>query len=126
MPDKERIDSTGLKTGERTVTMRAPMRYMIEGYMKKYPGSASEWCFAGKADQRMTSDAFGKQLRELSRKSGLTWTTQDFRHTFATNRIAENWNLKVLAQEMGTSVAMLMEHYAGYIEPPVLASLQAK
>lgn len=88
MPDKERIDSTGLKTGERTVTMRAPMRYMIEGYMKKYPGSASEWCFAGKADQRMTSDAFGKQLRELSRKSGLTWTTQDFRHTFATNRIA--------------------------------------
>lgn len=122
MPHRERINSTGLKTGERTVTMRTPMRSMIEVYLQNHPGRASEWCFQGNADQRMTSDAFGKQLRELNRKAGLSWTTQDFRHTFATNRIAENWNLKVLAQEMGTSITMLMEHYAGYIDPPVLAS----
>ena len=125
MPDRERVDSTGLKTGERTVTMRAPMRRMIEVYLEKYPGRGSEWCIPGNGDRRMTSDAFGKKLRELMRNAGLEWTTQDFRHTFATNRISEGWNLKVLAQEMGTSIAMLMEHYAGYIEPPVLASTLA-
>jgi hypothetical protein len=73
----------------------------------------------------MTSDGFGTLLRDLNRREKLAWTSQDFRHTYATNRIAEGWNLKTLADEMGTSIAMLMDHYAGYIDPPVLAALAA-
>lgn len=59
----------------------------------------------------------------MNRAAGLPWTTQDFRHTFATARIKEGWNLKTLADEMGTSIQMLMTHYAGYIAPPVHAAL---
>ena len=69
----------------------------------------------------MTTDAFGTSLRALNRAANLTWTTQVFRHTFATRRIAENWNLKSLAQEMGTSVTMLMAYYSGHFDPPILA-----
>ncbi len=122
MPDREKVDSTGLKTGERTVTMRAPLRCMIENYLENNSGHPSEWCFPSKPFQRMTSDEFGGRLRALTRKAALPWTTQDLRHTFATNRILDGWNVKVLAQEMGTSLAMLEEYYAGYIDPPVLAS----
>ena len=71
----------------------------------------------------MTSDGFSALLRELNRKAKLPWTSQDYRHTYATNRIAEGWNLKSLADEMGTSIMMLMDHYAGYINPPVMAAL---
>lgn len=122
MPKKERVNSTGLKTGERTVSLRRPLRPMIVEYLKTFPGNPDEWIFLSLSEERMQSDAFGKLLKELNSAAGLSWTTQDFRHTFATNRIAEGWNMKVLAQEMGTSIHMLMEHYAGYIEPPVLAS----
>jgi integrase len=123
MPKKERVNSTGLKTGERTVTMRRPLRRMIEEYFEAFPGHPSEWIFLSSPDERMQSDEFGRLLKEMNSKAGLPWTTQDFRHTFATNRIAEGWNMKVIAQEMGTSIYMLMQHYAGYIEPPVCASL---
>ncbi len=124
MPKKERINSTGLKTGERTVTIRRPLRQMIEEYFELSSGSgnSNEWIFLSSPDERMQSDEFGRLLKEFNSAAGLSWTTQDFRHTFATNRIAEGWNMKVIAQEMGTSIYMLMEHYAGYIEPPVLAS----
>lgn len=86
------------------------------------PAADSDWCFASPTGDRMTSDTFGELLRQINRAAGLSWATQDFRHTFATNRIEEGWNLKTLAQEMGTSVQMLMEHYAGFIDPPVLAA----
>lgn len=122
MPKKERVNSTGLKTGERTVTLRRPLRPMIEEYLEAIPGHPDDWIFKSSNLERMRSDTFGKLLKELNSDAGLPWTTQDFRHTFATNRIADGWNIKVIAQEMGTSIQMLMEYYAGYIEPPVMAS----
>jgi integrase len=122
LPDDGRSTSTRLKTGQRSVTVRPILRPMIQRFRDTVAGKDSEWCFASPTGDRMTSDAFGELLRGLNRAAGLSWTTQDYRHTFATNRIEEGWNLKSLAQEMGTSVQMLMEHYAGFIDPPVLAA----
>lgn len=122
LPGQAQKNSTSLKTGQRTVTLRPVLRPMIQRFLEAVPGEASDWCFAAPSGERMGSDAFGMMLRQFNRAAGLPWTTQDFRHTFATNRIEEGWNLKVLAQEMGTSVQMLMEHYAGYIEPPVMST----
>jgi integrase len=122
LPDGGRSTSTRLKTGQRTVTVRPVLRPMIERFRAMVPAADSDWCFASPTGDRMTSDTFGELLRQINRAAGLSWTTQDFRHTFATNRIEEGWNLKTLAQEMGTSVQMLMEHYAGFIDPPVLAA----
>lgn len=125
LPGVAQRSTTQLKTGERTVTIRPVLRPMIQRFLGNVPGQGSDWCFPSSSGGRMTSDAFGESLRQINRAAGLPWTTQDFRHTFATNRINEGWNLKVIAQEMGTSVQMLMEHYAGYIEPPVLSSAKA-
>jgi integrase len=113
---------TGLKTGERTVTARNILRSLIRQYLDSNRGSATDWIFQSPTGLRMTTDAFGTSLRTLNRVAKLKWTTQHFRHTFATQRIAEGWNLKTLAQEMGTSVTMLMAYYSGHIDPPILAA----
>ena len=113
---------TGLKTGERTVTARNILRSLIRQYLDSNRGSATDWIFQSPTGLRMTTDAFGTSLRMLNQAAKLKWTTQYFRHTFATQRIAEGWNLKTLAQEMGTSVTMLMAYYSGHIDPPVLAA----
>lgn len=110
--------SPRLKTGERTVTVRAEFRPILEAYLKT---CTTAHLVATPSGNAWNSDGFGKLLREVNRSAGLHWTSQDFRHTFATRRIAEGWNLKTLSDEMGTSIVMLMEHYAGYIAPPVMS-----
>ncbi|MDP4721382.1 MAG: site-specific integrase [Akkermansiaceae bacterium] len=111
LPENVNVSQTRLKTGERTVTVRHNLRPIIRQYLDSYSGDRASWCFPSATDmsKRMTSDAFGDSLRTLNRAANLPWTTQDYRHTFATRRIDEGWNLKTLAQEMGTSVAMLTE-----------------
>lgn len=111
---------TKLKTGQRSVTVRPELAVHLR---RNLPAITGEWLVPSGSGGAWNSNGFGDALRDLNRAAGLPWTTQDFRHTFATNRIAEGWNLKTLADEMGTSVAMLMEHYAGYIAPPVRAAL---
>jgi integrase len=118
--------TTKLKTGERTVTMREPLRDLVQAFLESKDCDPIAWCFTSPRGGRMTSHSFAHQLRTLNRHANLEWTTQDFRHTFATNRIIEGWNLKTLAHEMGTSVQMLERHYAGYIPPPVRAALTSE
>lgn len=43
-----------------------------------------------------------------------------FRHTYATQRAAEGWPLFRIAREMGNSVAVVEEYYAGYIRSDTL------
>lgn len=124
-PRKQSSRSTKLKTGERPVTVLPPLRQVIENYLRNVTFNERAWCFPNGNGEKMSSDAFGEMLRQVNRKAGLPWTTQDFRHTYATNRIREQWNLKTLAQEMGTSMTMLQQHYAAYIDPPVLAALNS-
>lgn len=122
LPQPTSARSTKLKTGERPVTVR----HELECHLRRFlPTVQTDWLIASPTGQRWNSNAFADRLREFNRKAKLPWTTQDFRHTFATNRIREGWNLKTLADEMGTSIAMLMEHYAGYIAPPVQSALKS-
>jgi integrase len=122
LPQNLNPSGTGLKTGERTVTVRHELRPIIRRYLDSCEGESTSWCFQSPTGLRMTTDAFGESIRTMNRAAKLPWTSQDYRHTFATQRISEGWNLKTLAQEMGTSVAMLMIHYAGHIDPPILAA----
>lgn len=124
-PRRQSSRSTKLKTGERPVTVLPPLRPVIENYLRTVNFNERAWCFPNANGEKMSSDAFGEMLRQVNRKAGLPWTTQDFRHTYATNRIREQWNLKTLAQEMGTSMTMLQQHYAAHIDPPVLAAINS-
>ena len=123
MPERLHHLDTGLKTGERPVTVRAILRPFIADYLAELK---TDWLFVSPREKRLSTNAFGDALRQMNRAAGLPWTTQDFRHTFATARIKEGWNLKTLADEMGTSIQMLMTHYAGYIAPPVHAALASE
>jgi integrase len=122
MPKKENHLATGLKTGERPVTVRDVLKPYIVEYLADLK---TDWLFTSPKGSRMTTHDFGEALHKLNHAAHLSWTTQDFRHTFATNRIAEGWNLKTLADEMGTSIQMLMLHYAAYIAPPVQAAVSS-
>ncbi len=48
---------------------------------------------------------------------GLEWNCLMYRHTFATQRAAEGWPLFRIAREMGNSVSVIEDYYAGYIRP---------
>lgn len=124
-PRRQSSGATKLKTGERSVTVLAPLGPVITRYLQSIDFDERAWCFPNSNGKKMTSDSFGECLRQINRQAGLPWTTQDYRHTYATNRIREGWNIKTLAQEMGTSMTMLQQHYAAYIDPPVLAALNS-
>jgi hypothetical protein len=48
--------------------------------------------------------------------SGISRSTYNFRHTYATFRSSEGVDVYFLAQQMGTSVAMIEDHY-GHVTP---------
>jgi hypothetical protein len=48
--------------------------------------------------------------------SGIPRSTYSFRHTYATFRLSEGVDSYFLAQQMGTSVAMIEDHY-GHVTP---------
>jgi integrase len=48
--------------------------------------------------------------------SGIPRSTYSFRHTYATFRLSEGVDVYFLAQQMGTSVAMIEDHY-GHVTP---------
>jgi integrase len=48
--------------------------------------------------------------------SGILRSTYSFRHTYATFRLSEGIDVYFLAEQMGTSVAMIEDHY-GHVSP---------
>jgi hypothetical protein len=48
--------------------------------------------------------------------SGIPRSTYSFRHTYATFRLSEGVDVYFLAQQMGTSVKMIEDHY-GHVSP---------
>lgn len=107
------IEST-LKTGERTVTILPPLRDALREYVSTLK---SQWIVPNKKGARWRPDDFSGRLRTLNQGFGLPWTCLAFRHTYATQRAAEGWSLFRIAKEMGNSVAVVEEYYAGYIRP---------
>jgi integrase len=107
----------GVKTdgSTRPVSILPPLRSFLERYL---PALAGDWLVPDpRRGSRWDKDNFSCDLRKFNRKHGLTWTCLHYRHTFATNRCAEGWNVWDLAKEMGTSVAMIEQHYAAFVRP---------
>ena len=112
--DEEADLESSLKTGERSVTILPPLRRILESYL---PGLTGKWVVPNPKGMRWRPDSFSKKLSSINRKAGLRWTCLHFRHTYATQRAAEGWTLFRVAKEMGNSVAVVEEYYAGYIRP---------
>lgn len=56
---------------------------------------------------------FDKRMRRLKEESGVEWSTNILRHTFATYRISFLQSMERTSMEMGNSVDVLNEHYKG-------------
>lgn len=111
-----------LKTPPRPVTILPPLRAALQRYV---PGLSSKWIVPNANGGRWRPDCFTNELRDLNRKAGLSWNCLHFRHTYATQRASEGWNLFMIAKEMGNSVQVVERNYAAYVRPPALtASLQ--
>ncbi len=107
----------GVKTegSTRPVSILPPLRSFLERYLQTLAG---EWLVPDpRRGGRWDKDNFSSELRKFNRKHGLPWTCLHYRHTFATNRCAEGWNVWDLAREMGTGLDMLQKHYAAFVRP---------
>ena len=109
-----------LKRGERAVALEQRTIDFLRSHLEDLRNRGSQWVVPSPNGLRWNANDFGKHLHELNEPAGLPFTAQDFRHTYATDRITEGWPLRVLAQQMGTSVRMLEMHYSGFIPPEAL------
>jgi len=109
-----------LKRGERTVALMPELLDFLPGYLERLKTDGYEWLVPSPQGMRWSPSNFGKQLHQLNVTAELDFTAADMRSTYATRRISENWPLRVLARQMGTSVKMLELHYGGYIPPEAL------
>lgn len=112
--DEEADIESSLKTGERAVTILPPLQAILQDYLPKLTG---KWVVPNPQGKRWRPDSFSKKLSGMNRNAGLRWTCLHFRHTYATQRAADGWTLFRIAKEMGNSVAVVEEYYAGYIRP---------
>lgn len=113
----ERMDiESSLKTGERAVTILPPLQKILAEYLLELK---ERWLVCKPSGGRWNADAFGKKLRAINCDSGLKWTCLHYRHTYATQRAAEGWPLFRIAKEMGNTVAVVEEYYAGFIRPVI-------
>jgi integrase len=112
--DEESDTESSLKTGERTVTILPQLRSILEKYL---PTLQTRWVVPLPSGGRWNGDAFGKRLAAHNSAAGVKWTCLHYRHTYATQRAAEGWSLLRISHEMGNSVKIVAEFYAGYMRP---------
>lgn len=78
-----------------------------------HTGEPAKTLYKNKIEDLLTE----AQLRQGP--SGIPRSTYSFRHTYATFRLSEGINVYFLAEQMGTSVAMIEDHY-GHVSPTAL------
>ena len=115
--DPEHDISSSLKTAgsRRSGPLSEALRAFLPDYFATLPGC---WVLPSPRGKRWDADNFSAALRRANEKAGLPWTCGHYRHTFATRKaFLERWSSVRIARVMGTSVAMIDRHYAGYLHP---------
>ncbi|MBA4189116.1 MAG: hypothetical protein C0467_14050 [Planctomycetaceae bacterium] len=93
---------------DRVILLNDAMVKLIE---EKIELRKDGYLFQNKRHSRFTNNGLGAMLRRMD-KYGVEMTPYSIRHTYATNWIKEAGSIKVLADLLGTSVAMLEKHYS--------------
>ena len=101
-----------LKTGSRKVPI-APT--LLESIKKHLEGHQNYSLLPGWNGKRWTGDNFSKKLAKLNQEAGLSWTCNEFRHTYATRLANEGASLFKIANLMGNGQEIVARHYAQFI-----------
>ncbi len=105
------VHKTARKTGkDRVIFLTAELKEMVERLSMKYPTGL---LFRNRDGRPWTNSSVYLMLRRLRTKLGLAgkMIAYSYRHTFATNWLLDGGSIKVLADLMGNSVAMIEKHY---------------
>jgi integrase len=106
------VHKTSRRTGkDRVIYLTAGLRETIERLVVRYPTGP----LLRNRDRRpWTNSSVYLMLKRLRAKLGLTagkMIAYSYRHTFATDWLLDGGSIKVLADLMGNSVAMIEKHY---------------
>ena len=115
--DAESETRSSLKTGSRTVAIEPELLAIYRTYI---PTLTGRWLFPSPTGLRWDKDHFSTALREANLAAGLPWSSMHYRHTYATRNARAGVSVLALARAMGTSVAMIERHYAGFFPPEAL------
>lgn len=116
-PEHDTISSLKTLNSKRSVTILPPLKSFLEKYLATLEG---EWLIPSPGGKRWDVDNFSAALRKANNSAKLPWSAMHYRHTYATERAGEGWTTFDLANEMGTSIAMIQSHYAAYVKPSLL------
>jgi integrase len=99
---------------DRVILLTPPMVELIEKFVAEHPTGP---LFRNKYGKRWTDNTAAMAIRTLAGQVGVKKGVQmsSFRHTFASRWLLQGGSIKVLADVLGTSVAMIEKHY-GHID----------
>ena len=89
---------------------RVPLRDNLKAWLLPWR-NATGFLYEPGADQSLETERLGKLKDARGRSLGLEWDNNALRHSYGTHRNAEIGNAGQLAEEMGTSIAMIRRHY---------------
>jgi integrase len=113
----EATDKKGtLKTrgSARSVPLCPELAAILDPYLLTHK---SDWLFPAPKGGRWDKDHFSQALAKANAAAGLPWTAGHYRHTYATLLASSGYSVFALARQMGTSIAMIMRHYAAFFAP---------
>jgi hypothetical protein len=105
------IHKTAQKTGkDRVIYLSPDLVALVERLCEKHP---TGYLFRNRDGGQWTNSSVYLMLKRLRARLGLTskMIAYSYRHTFATNWLKSGGSIKVLAELMGNSVAMIEQHY---------------
>ena len=98
------------KTRSRVV----PISSALRAYLDQYKPVASEqhWYFPSPEGMWWDPDNFSRELRARNREHELTWSCDEYRHTFGSHLAIKGESLFKISKLMGNSPEICRKHYA--------------
>lgn len=95
----------------RVVPISKRLAKYLKRYIKTLPKN-SLWLFPANDGERWIPDTFSKYLRESNAAVELSWSCNEYRHTFGSHLAKKNVSLLKISKLMGNSLEICEKHYA--------------
>ncbi len=98
--------------------MSRALRAYLDAY--EYRVVPGRWLFPTPKGLRWNGDNFSHVLRDANKKSSLSWSCLDYRHTFGSQLAMKGESLYKISALLGNSPEICRRHYAA-LQPETLA-----
>ena len=98
----------------KTVNRTVPISSVLRSYLDRYIPIASDdnWFFQSPEGVWWHPDNFSRDLRNRNRENCLTWSCDEYRHTFGSHLAIKGESLFKISKLMGNSPEICRKHYA--------------